>query len=285
MSLGNMPKDGGHLLLLPEERANIIGQFPEANQYIRRFIGSQEAIKGIERYCLWISDDEADEAAKIEPIRVRLEGVRAMRLASPAGSTRDYANRPHRFKQIQGVSKKSTIVVPKVSSETRPYLPVDFLSSGEIISDNAFALYDAAIWNISIIASRMHLLWIEAVCGKLETRFRYSNTMGWHTFPLPTLNAAYRDRLTTSAENILIARAEVGGTIAELYDSDSMPQVLRDAHEENDRVLERIYSDRAFRSDADRLNHLFRRYARLLASERGEQPAPEFDLDPEEQAA
>lgn len=285
MSLGNMPKDGGHLLLLPEERADIIGHFPEANRYIRRFIGSQEAIKGIERYCLWISDNEADEAAKIEPIRVRLEGVRAMRLASPAGSTRDYANRPHRFKQIQGVSKESTIVVPKVSSETRPYLPVDFLSSGEIISDNAFALYDAAIWNISIIASRMHLLWIEAVCGKLETRFRYSNTMGWHTFPLPTLNAADRDRLTASAESILIARAEVGGTIAELYESDSMPQALRDAHEENDRVLERIYSDRAFRSDADRLNHLFRRYARLLASERGEQPAPEFDLDPEEQAA
>lgn len=284
MSLGNMPKDGGHLLLLPEERADIISRFPAAKQYIRRFVGSQEAIKGVERYCIWIDDEEADEAAKIPPIKDRLEGVRAMRLASPAGSTRDYANRPHRFKQIQGVSRESTIVVPKVSSETRPFLPVDFLSAGEIISDNAFALYDAEIWNLSLIASRLHLLWIEAVCGKLETRFRYSNTMGWHTFPVPALTSADRERLMTSAENILLARAEVGGTIAELYDLDSMPQLLRNAHKENDQVVERIYSDRPFRSDADRLNHLFRRYARLFASERGEQPAPEFDLDPEEQA-
>ena len=285
MSLGNMPKDGGHLLLLPEERQALLSQHPEAAQFIRRFVGSQEAIRGIERYCLWIEDEDAETAAQIPAIRTRLEGVRAMRLASPAASTKAFAAFPHRFKQIQGVSRENTVVVPKVSSETRPFLPVDYLTNGEIISDNAFALYDAPLWAMSLVASRLHLLWIEAVCGKLETRFRYSNTMGWHTFPVPNLSPAQRERLTECAENILVMRAELGGTIAELYDAEDMPQALREAHRNNDEVLERIYSDRPFRSDADRLNHLFRRYARMIAVESGEEVAPEFDLDAEEQAA
>lgn len=285
MSLGNMPKDGGHLLLSPEERKLMLQQYPEADRFIRRFVGSQEAIRGIERYCLWIEDNEADAAAKIPGIKQRLDGVAAMRLASPAASTRAFAAYPHRFKQIQGVSRENTVVVPKVSSETRPYLPVDYLINGEIISDNAFALYDAPLWTLSLVASRLHLLWIEAVCGKLETRFRYSNTMGWHTFPVPLLTPSDRERLTESAENILLARAEVGGTIAELYDAENMPVVLREAHNANDEIIEKIYSDRPFRSDADRLNHLFRRYARMIASERGEQVAPEFNFDAEEEGA
>jgi hypothetical protein len=285
MSLGNMPKDGGHLLLSPEERQALLSRHPEAAQFVRRFVGSQEAIRGIERYCLWIEDDDAGSAAQIPAIRTRLEGVREMRLASPAASTKAFAAYPHRFKQIQGVSRENTVVVPKVSSETRPFLPVDYLTNGEIISDNAFALYDAPLWTMSLVASRLHLLWIEAVCGKLETRFRYSNTMGWHTFPVPNLTQPQRDRLTGCAENILLVRAELGGTIAELYGAEDMPQALREAHHNNDEALERIYYDRPFRSDADRLNHLFRRYARMIAVERGEELAPEFDLDGEEQAA
>ena len=284
-SLGNMPKDGGHLLLLPEERRQLLSSNPEAEVYVRRFVGSQEAIRGIERYCLWIEDCDAEAAARIPAIAERLEGVRAMRLASPAASTRAYADRPHRFKQIQGVSRQTTVVVPKVSSETRRYLPVDFLSHGEIISDNAFALYDAPLWTLSLVASRLHLLWIEAVCGKLETRFRYSNTMGWHTFPVSPLTGPDRERLTECAENILLARAEAGGTIADLYEPGEMPNNLRSAHEANDELVERLYSDRPFRSDADRLNHLFRRYARMVALEHGEEVAPEFELDFEEQAA
>lgn len=285
MSLGNMPKDGGHLLLLPAEREALLSGSPEAIRYVRRFIGSQEAIRGIERYCLWIADSEAEAAQAIAPIRERLDGVRAMRLASTAASTRAYADRPHRFKQIQGVATNSTVVVPKVSSELRRFLPVDFLANGEIVSDNAFALYDAPIWTLSLIASRLHLLWIEAVCGKLETRFRYSNTMGWHTFPVPSLTGPDRERLTSCAENILLARAEAGGTLAELYEPDGMPDTLREAHHANDEILERIYSDRPFRSDADRLDHLFRRYARMIAIERGEPVMPEFNFDNEEQVA
>ena len=285
MILGNMPKDGGNLVLSPAEKDELLRQSPEAERYVRRFIGSQEAIQGIVRYCLWIEDNEAEEAALIPGIQVRLEGVRRMRNESPAASTRAFADRPHRFKQIQGVAQRDAIIIPQVSSERRRYLPVDYNDGAAIISNLAFALYDAPLWTVSLIGSRLHLLWIETVCGKLETRFRYSNTMGWHTFPIPSLTGPDRDRLTESAERILLARAEAGGTLAQLYDPDDMPASLREAHENNDQIVERIYSSRPFRSDADRLNHLFRRYARMIAVERGEEVTPEFDFDAEEEAA
>lgn len=170
-------------------------------------------------------------------------------------------------------------MVPRVSSENRRFLPAHYLTNGAIIADSAFALYDAPLWTLALITSRMHLLWIETVCGKLKTDFRYSNTLGWHTFPVPTLSHADRTRLTDHAEAILLARAEAGGTLAQLYDPDQMPDILREAHEANDAALERIYTSRPFRSDADRLNHLFRRYARMIAAEKGEEVAAEFAFD------
>jgi hypothetical protein len=285
MLFGNMPRDGGGLILTHEEAAMLLREHPQSSRWVKPFIGAREAISGIHRYCLWISDADRAEAEAVPFIADRLGYIQESRSASDAISTRNAAAFPHRFVQIQGVAQNSTIIVPKVSSENRRYLPVDLLTNGEIISDNAFALYDAPLWTLSLVASRLHLLWIEAICGKLETRFRYSNTMGWHTFPVPALTGPQRDTLNSCAENILIARAEVGGSIADLYDPERMPETLRTAHDQNDQALESIYSERPFRSDADRLNHLFKRYARIVAAERGEQPAPEFDLDPEEQAA
>ncbi|WP_294138253.1 DNA methyltransferase [Sphingomonas sp.] len=285
MLWGNKPTDGGNLILSPAQRSQVLDEHPEAARFLHRFVGSDECINGIERFCLWIADEDRAEAEKIPEFMRRFDAVAEFRASSVAAQTRPAAAYPHRFRQIQATAVNHTIIVPKVSSERRRYLPVDYLSRGEIISDNAFALYDAPLWTLSVVASRLHLLWIEGICGKLETRFRYSNTMGWHTFPMPMLTGPDRERLIACAENILLARAEAGGTLAELYDPDNMPEALRSAHNANDEALERIYSDRAFRSDADRLNHLFRRYARMIAVERGEEVAPEFDLDGEEQAA
>jgi len=285
MLWGNKPTDGGNLILSPIERSQLLDAHPEAARYIRRFVGSDECINGIERYCLWVADAERAEAEEIPELKRRFDAVAEFRASSVAAQTRPAAAYPHRFRQIQATATSHTVIVPKVSSERRRYLPVDYLSQGEIISDNAFALYDAPLWTLSLVGSRLHLLWVEGVCGKLETRFRYSNTMGWHTFPVPPLTGPDRERLTACAEGILLARAETGGTLAELYEPDNMPTALCEAHETNDQTLERIYSDRPFRSDSDRLNHLFRRYARMIAAERGEEVAPEFAFDGEEQAA
>ena len=266
MDLGNMPKDGGNLLLSASDADNLIVAEPGASKYIFEFVGSQEFVRGIVRKCIWIEDDQFGEAQKLPEISERLEGVREMRLASKAESTREFADRPHRFKQIQGRGLKSSIVVPKVTSERRPYLPVGLLSPHSIVSDNAFALYDAPLWNMAIIASRLHLVWIATVCGKMKTDFRYSNTLGWHTFPTPKLTAKNKADLISCAEDILLAReAHFPATIADLYDPENMPTDLRAAHERNDEVLERIYIGRRFRNDTERLEKLFELYTKMTS--------------------
>jgi hypothetical protein len=143
------------------------------------------------------------------------------------------------------------------------------MAPGTIVSHGAFALYDAPLWNTALVASRVHLVWIATVCGKLKTDFRYSNTLGWNTFPVPTLTEQNKADLTRCAENILLAReAHYPATIAELYDPDAMPTNLRQAHERNDEVLERIYIGRRFRNDTERLEKLFAMYAQMTAAER-----------------
>jgi len=267
MDLGNMPKDGGHLLFEGGQADEAIRGEPAIAKYIFDFVGSQEFVKGIVRKCLWIEDEQADEAERIPLVAERLAGVRAMRLASDAESTRAYADRPHRFKQIQGRGLKSSIVVPKVSSESREYLPVGLLTAHSVVSDNAFALYDAPLWNMALIASRLHLVWIGTVCGKMKTDFRYSNTLGWNTFPIPLLTEQNKVDLTACAEAILLAReAHFPATIADLYDPDNMPENLRRAHERNDEVLERIYIGRRFKNDTERLEKLFELYTKMTAA-------------------
>jgi restriction-modification enzyme MmeI-like protein len=267
MDLGNMPKDGGHLLMSLKDAHLLIEKDERARKFIFDFVGSQEFVKGIVRRCIWIEDDQVNEAQKVEDIASRLDGVRAMRLASDADSTKAFADRPHRFKQIQGRGKQATIVVPKVTSERRDYLPVGLLSKHTIVSDNAFALYDAPLWNMALIASRLHLVWIATVCGKMKTDFRYSNTLGWNTFPVPVLTEKNKADLTRCAESILLAREEhFPATIADLYDPEKMPANLRHAHEQNDEVLERIYIGRRFKNDTERLEKLFDLYAKMTAT-------------------
>jgi len=132
----------------------------------------------------------------------------------------------------------------------------------------AFALYDAPMWNLSIIASRMHLVWIGTVCGKMKTDFRYSNTLGWNTFPIPELTEKNRADLTRCAEDILVAReAHFPATIADLYNPETMPENLRPARERNDEVLERIYIGRCFKNDTERLEKLFELYTEMTAKQ------------------
>jgi hypothetical protein len=161
-------------------------------------------------------------------------------------------------------AKQSTLVVPSVSSESREYLPIGLLPARSIVSNLAFALYDAPLWNMALIASRLHVVWIATVCGKMKTDFRYSNTLGWNTFPLPTLTDKNKADLTRCAENILLAREHhFPATIADLYNPDTMPEDLRQAHERNDEVLERIYIGRRFRNDTERLEKLFDLYTMM----------------------
>ena len=261
---GNIPRDKGNLLLSSDEMRQLIATYPEAAKLIRPIVGSNEFINGLQRYCLWIADEDADLAYSIPPIVARLEAIRDYRLN---GSERGKAGleTPYKFERTI-IGRERTIIVPSVSSERREYLPCGLLDPDVRVSNLALAIYDGPVWNLALVASRLHLVWIATVCGKMKTDFRYSNTMGWNTFPVPKLTEQNKADLTRCAENILLAReAHFPATIAELYDPEKMPENLRHAHERNDEVLERIYIGRRFRNDTERLEKLFDLYTRMTA--------------------
>ena len=266
MLFGNMPRDGGNLLMDSELARSIIAEDKLASQYIKQFLGAEELINGKLRYCIWINDDEIEGAKKSSFISERLELVAENRKNSSAESTRSFSKRPHRFVQIAGTAKSYSFVVPLHTSENRGYLPWGLASSESIISNSASALYDAPIWNMALISSRLHLVWIATVCGKIKTDFRYSSTLGWNTFPFPVLTEKNKSDLTRCAEDILLAReAHFPATIGDLYDPETMPANLREAHEQNDEVLERIYIGRRFRNDTERLEKLFELYTKITS--------------------
>jgi hypothetical protein len=262
MFFGNMPRDGGHLVLSPKERERILTEEPGLEAFIRPYYGSEQMIQGKPRWCIWIEDQDLAEASRSPTLAHVLERVSTFRRSSVASSTRDFASKPHRFVQIAGVASRHSLAVAKVSSESRRYIPVDLFDARVIISDLLFAMYDAPLWNMSILVSRLHSVWISTVCGKLKTDFRYSNTLGWNTFPVPRLTEKNRDDLSRCAEDILLARAaHFPATIADLYDHSKMPVDLRETHQKNDEVVERIYIGRVFKNDTERLHKLFEMYS------------------------
>jgi hypothetical protein len=268
MEFGNKPSDGGNLLLRPEELPSLHLEPAQRDRFIRRIYGSDDFINGGGRFCIWIEDRDLSEAQSIDSINERIEAVRRVRLASPDKGANALARRAHQLKLMR-IGASRTIVVPGVSSERRPYLPVGLVDNRTALTNLAFGLYDAPLWNMAVIASRLHLVWIATVCGKLETRYRYSNTLGWNTFPVPTLTEKNKADLARCAEDILFAReAHFPATIADLYDPDNMPEDLHHAHERNDEVLERIYIGRRFKNDTERLEKLFDLYTKMTAGQK-----------------
>jgi hypothetical protein len=267
MDAGGKPVEGGNLFLDVEEKSELLNRYPQAANFMKTAYGASEYIRGVVRYCLWIKDSDATRSHSLPEVATRLDRVAEARLRSPKSATKKGAAWPHRFEEVKQTGDEVVTIVPKVSSESREYLPVGLLPPGSIITDLAFALYDAPLWNMALIASRIHLVWIGTVCGKLETRYRYSNTLGWNTFPIPLLTEQNKADLTRCAEDILLAReAHFPATIADLYDPETMPDNLRHAHERNDEVLERIYIGRRFKNDTERLEKLFELYTKMTSA-------------------
>lgn len=266
MNYGNYPGDGNFLTLTRAEASDLIERRPDLQRIVRPVFGAQEFIKGLSRFCLWIDDDALEVAESDAFVADRIEAVRSTRLKSRDTSLNKLAQRSHQYRD-RNIAQHHLILVPTVSSEQREFLPVDFKHAGAVTTNQAFALYDAPVWNMAVVASRMHLMWIATVCGKLETRYRYSNVLGWNTFPLPPLTEKNKADLTRCAEDILLTReAHFPATIADLYDPEKMPSDLREAHERNDEVLERIYIGRRFKNDTERLEKLFELYTKMTAA-------------------
>lgn len=269
MNYGNYPGDGNFLTLSNSEKNELIAKNPNLKKIIRPLFGGQEFLKGKIRYCIWIDDNDLPLALSHPFIKRRIESVKENRLSSKDKSLHKLAERPHQFRD-RNTAKNYLILVPTVSTERRDYLPCDLKSQHALTTNQAFALYDAPIWTLAILSSKLHLAWIGAVCGKMKTDYRYSNTLGWNTFPIPKLTEKNKADLTLCAENILLAReSHFPATIADLYDPEKMPENLRVAHEQNDEVLERIYIGRRFKNDTERLEKLFSMYTEMTSKQAG----------------
>ncbi|TDX22187.1 class I SAM-dependent DNA methyltransferase [Rhodovulum visakhapatnamense] len=268
MVRGNQPTDGGNLILSCEEADALIAEHAASQTFLKKYMGSQEVVRGQVRMCLWIEDADLALAESVPPIAERIEKVRSFRLDSSKAATVKKAATPHRFDEVKVVPGAHSILVPRVTSERRPYLPVERVGADVISSDLNQVLYDAPEWCIALIASRLHLVWIATVCGKLKSDFRYSNTLGWNTFPVPKFTEDQLEKLSASARKILRTRySHYPATIAELYDPDKMPDDLRAVHRENDELLESMYIGRPFRNDTERLEKLFKLYAAKVKSQ------------------
>ena len=271
---GNMPNDGGGLMLRPDERDSLLASHPSAGRFIRRLLGTEEFIDGKGRFCLWITDAELCDASDVPFIVDRIAAVRAHRENSDREATNRLAARSHQFGEVRH-QEGIALLVPLHTSENREYIPIGFITSSAIITNSAIAVYQAEPTIFGIVSSRMHMVWSRAVAGGLETRIRYSSSICYNNFPIPKLNPAQREKIAHSAEAVLVAREHhPEKTIAWLYDPESTPADLLSAHRELDEAVEQCYRTKPFSSDEERLEYLFALYEQMTAAEAGELFAP-----------
>ena len=266
MSFGSMPNDGGFLLLQGDELDKI-----KDTLFIKKYVGASDYIKGIQRYCLWIEDNMVNQALCDDEINRRIALVKHHREKSKRQATNILSEFPWRFGEIR-YKPTNSIIVPSVSSERRQYIPIGFLDKDCVISNSAQAIYDAPLWLFSVITSRIHMVWVRAVGGRLKTDYRYSAELCYNTFPFPDISDQKKRELEYHAKQVIAARENHSElTMAELYDPEKMPEDLRSAHESLDIAVEQCYRKRPFDSDEKRLEYLFKLYEKMSAGAKLEQ--------------
>ncbi|PVW11869.1 class I SAM-dependent DNA methyltransferase [Marixanthomonas spongiae] len=263
MVSGNMALDDGHLMLTEKEKNDIVNQYPDSEVYIRETTGANEFIKGLKRYCLWIEDDELEDALEIPFIKDRVESCKKFR-ENGGEVARTLVDRAHQFRyRHQPVN--SQIIIPLTSSERRDYIPMGFLGEKVVIQQSAQVLYDPEPFVFGVITSRIHMVWIDAVGGKLETRYSYSVGICYNTFPFPEITQKQKEQITLHVFEVLEEREKHSGkTLAQLYDPDKMPKGLKEAHHQLDLAIERCYRLKPFESDTERLEYLFKEYEKMI---------------------
>jgi hypothetical protein len=268
ITFGSMTNDKGNLILSTSEKDKLIEDYPFSRRFIKRFIGSAELLRGQERWCLWIQDEDLEQALAIPEIKRRLENVTVHRNGSSEKSTQQLAATPHRF-YFFAHKETDSIIIPRVSSERRDYIPIGYLTNDTIISDSANAIYDAEPFVFGLLSSRMHMTWVRAVAGRLKTDFRYSSAIVYNNFPVPPLSEKQKAMITNHVFEVLDAReTHSEKTLSELYDPDKMPDDLRNAHEGLNEIIELCYRSKPFENDEERLAYLFKLYEIMTATQK-----------------
>jgi len=263
---GNMPNDGGHLLLTEEEKTDLLKREPGAKKFIRVFLGAQEFINGEPRWCLWLKDASPEEIRAMPEVRRRVEEVRKHRAKSKRQTTKELANMPTLFGEIRQPESRY-LLVPSVSSENRKYIPIGFMPQTVIGSNLVLFVPHARRYHFGVLSSAMHMAWVRQVCGRLKSDYRYSNKLVYNNYPWPESPSEKQlASVETAAQGALDVRKEYlkkGATLADLYDPLAMPPGLAKAHAELDRAVDRCYRSQPFTSDRQRVEFLFALYERI----------------------
>jgi hypothetical protein len=260
-----MPNDGGHLLMEDDEKIDLIRDEPAALTYIKPFLGSDELINGLGRWCLWLQGIKPEELAKLPKVLERVNQVRQNRLKSKRPTTNELAATPTLFGEIRQPSKRF-LAVPEVSSEKRTYIPLQFLESTTIASNKLYTIEGAGPYEFGIIQSLMHMAWMRVVSGRLESRYQYSGKIVYNNYPWPQPNVKQRHNVEVAAKFVLeVRRAHSSSSLAQLYEPVTMPPDLSKAHKELDRAVDRCYRRDPFPNERARVEFLFALYEQITA--------------------
>ncbi len=264
MTKGNQATDDGNFILSPEQRAELIKKYPNTNSLIRRYIGAVDFLNNNQiRYCLWLKDVSPSLYTHVPEIMRRLQNIRDFRLRSTAAPTRKSAETPYRFFSTPQ-TETNYLIVPRVSSERRFYLPIGFMDGNSIASDSCSIILDATLYHFGVLTSSVHMAWMRAVCGRLEMRYRYSGSIVYNNFPWPEATEEQKKQIEVTAQGILDAREKYPEcSLADLYDELTMPQELRKAHQANDKAVMKLYGYKSDMTESAIVADLMKRYQML----------------------
>lgn len=264
IGIGNKPIDGGNYLFEKEEKEEFIKLEPKSAAYFKPWFGAEEFIHQKPRYCLWLGDCSPSELRQMPHCVKRIEAVRQIRLESKSEGTRKLADCPTHF-HVENMPKGNFIIIPRVSSERRRYIPMGFMSPEALGSDAVHLIPDATLYHFGVLESNVHMAWMRAVCGRLKSDYRYSKDIVYNNFPWPIPTEEQKNKIEETAQAILDARAKYpDSSLADLYDELTMPVELRKAHQDNDRAVMQAYGfDVKTMTESQCVAELFKMYQAL----------------------
>jgi hypothetical protein len=270
MGVGNLPIDGGNYLFSDLEKEEFIQSEPGSKKYFRKWLGSDEFLNGWNRWCLYVKNVEPVDLKALPKVLERIENVRQFRLRSEREATKKLAQTPTVF-SFENISESDFLIIPKVSSERRHYIPMAFESSNTLASDLVFIIKNAQLYHFGVLESKMHMAWMRILAGRLKSDFRYSNSLVYNNFPWPesaseASRPEMKEKIEAAAQAVLDARAEFpNSSLADLYDPRTMPPVLQKAHQTLDRLVDQAYGYKDTGSESDRIAFLFKLYKKCIS--------------------
>jgi hypothetical protein len=274
---GNMPNDGGNFLFTDDEKNDFIKREPKAEKFIFPLISAHEFLNGEKRWCLWLKNANPTEIKELKLVTERIENVRKVRLASSREATRELANFSTLFGFISQ-PESDYILIPRHSSENRKYIPMGFFDKNSIVADSCLAVPNATLYHFGVLHSFMHMAWVKTVCGRLESRFRYSNEIVYNNFPFPENSTEKQiQAVEKAAQKVLDVRANFqNSSLADLYHPLTMPPELVKAHKDLDKAVDACYCPATrglnplFKTETERMEFLFEMYEAAVAGLFGE---------------